>query len=62
MAEDDQAARGRITQKGGNQLEQDNTRQTTMQGNNGGLHPVVDRQCLGEVKRSEGQFVCLLVA
>ena len=36
--------------KGGNHPEQENIRQKTMEGIDGGLHPAVDGQSLGEVK------------
>ena len=36
------------TKEGGNHLEQESNRQRTMEGTDGGLHPAVDRQSLGE--------------
>ena len=38
----------RHNKEGGNHLEQESNRQTTMEGIDGGLHPAVDGQSLGE--------------
>ena len=38
----------RHTKEGGNHLEQERNRQRTMEGIDGGLHPAVDGQSLGE--------------
>ena len=38
----------RHNKEGGNHLEQESNRQMTMEGNDGGLHPAVDEQSLGE--------------
>ena len=38
----------RHSKKGGNRLEQESNRQKTMEGTDGGLHPAVDGQSLGE--------------
>ena len=48
-----QTAAGWRDEEGGNHLEQDSTRQATMEDTGGGLHPVVDGQSLSEVKWSE---------
>ena len=41
------------SKEGGNHLEQDSIRQTTVEGTDRGLHPLVDEQRLSEVKCSE---------
>ena len=41
----------RHNREGGNHLNQENNRQTTMEGIDGGLHPAVDRQSLDETRR-----------
>ena len=38
----------RHNKEGGNHLDQESNRQTTMEDIDGGLHPAVDRQSLGE--------------
>ena len=38
----------RHNKEGGNHLEQESNRQKTMEGSDGGLHPAVDGQSLGE--------------
>ena len=38
----------RHNKEGGNHLEQESNRQTTMEDTDGGLHPAVDGQSLGE--------------
>ena len=38
----------RHNKEGGNHLEQESNRQKTMEGTDGGLHPAVDGQSLGE--------------
>ena len=38
----------RHNKEGGNHLEQESNRPTAMQGTDGGLHPAVDGQSLGE--------------
>ena len=38
----------RHNKEGGNRLEQESNKQTTMEGIDGGLHPAVDGQNLGE--------------
>ena len=38
----------RHSKEGGNHLEQESNRQRTMKGTDGGLHPAVDGQSLGE--------------
>ena len=38
----------RHNKEGGNHLEQESSRQRTMEGTDGGLHPAVDGQSLGE--------------
>ena len=38
----------RHSKEGGNHLEQESNRQKTMEGIDGGLHPAVDGQSLGE--------------
>ena len=37
-----------ISKEGGNHLDQESNRQKTMEGTDGGLHPAVDGQSLGE--------------
>ena len=44
----------RHNKEGRNHLEQESNRQRTMEGTDGGLHPAVDGQCLGE--RCERRF------
>ena len=38
----------RHSKEGGNHLDEENNRQKTMEDIDGGLHPAVDGQCLGE--------------
>ena len=38
----------RHSKEGGNHIEQESNRQRTKEGTDGGLHPVVDEQSLGE--------------
>ena len=40
----------RHNKEGGNRLEQESNRQKTMEDSDGGLHPSVDGQNLGEIK------------
>ena len=47
MATKQKMATGR-NKEGGNHLEQESNRQKTMEGIDGGLHPAVDGQSLGE--------------
>ena len=44
----------RLNKEGGNHLEQESNRQKTMEGIDGGLHPAVDGQSLGEGEGEDG--------
>ena len=46
-----------LSKEGGNHLEHETIRQKTMEGIDGGLHPAVDEQSLGERSKGKGDPV-----